>query len=113
MEPRLASHVLAGSLLRLAQSQGGFGAVLSKGDPTSGAVAVILAEKGRKLRILERVLRSDGHYVWEDLLTQAAENEEEVEKFLTKRRMVDPDVWVLELDIASAERFAAEMNLID
>lgn len=113
MEPRLASHILAGSLLRLAESQGGFGTVLAKGDPMSGAVTVILAEKGRKLRILERVLRPDGNYVWEDLLTQAAENEEEVEKFLARRRKFDPDLWVLELDIASAERFAAEMNAID
>jgi hypothetical protein len=113
MEPRLASHVLAGSLLRLAQSQGGFGAVLAKGDPISGALTVILAEKGRKLRILERVLRPDGHYMWEDLLSQAARNEQEIEKFLVKRRKFDPDLWILELDIASAERFAAEMNLID
>jgi hypothetical protein len=112
MGPRLASHVLAGSLLRLAESQGGFGAVLAKGDSTSGSVTVILAEKGRKLRILERLLQPDGRYVWEDVLTQAAENEEEVEKFLARRRKFDPDIWVLELDIACAERFAAEMNAI-
>ncbi|MFN3943585.1 MAG: DUF1491 family protein [Allosphingosinicella sp.] len=111
-EPRLASNVLVGALLRRVDSQGGFGAVLAKGDPMSGAVTVILAEKGRKLRILERLLHPDGRYEWEDVLPQAAENEEEVEKFLARRRKFDPDMWVLELDIASAERFAAEMKLI-
>jgi hypothetical protein len=110
MEPRLSSKVLAGALLRLAESQGGFGAVLHKGDPIAGAITVILAEKGRKARVLERLLQPEGRYVWEDVLPQAAENEEEVEKFLARRRKFDPDLWVLELDIASAERFAAEMN---
>ena len=111
MEPRLATHVLVGGLLRQAESQGGFGAVLAKGDSNSGAITLILAEKGKNLRIMERCLQPDGSYVWETLPTQAAENEEELEKFLAKRRKFDPDMWVVELDIASTERFAAEINV--
>ncbi|MFX7883132.1 DUF1491 family protein, partial [Acinetobacter baumannii] len=30
-----------------------------------------------------------------------------------RRRRIDPDLWVIELDIASAERFAAETLLVD
>ena len=56
---RLASSVLATALLRRAQAEGGFGAVLAKGDSTAGAIAVILAEKGRKACFLERLLQSD------------------------------------------------------
>jgi hypothetical protein len=110
MEPRLASSVLAGSLLRLAETQGGFGAVLAKGDAISGALTVILAERGRKVRILERMVQPDGRYLWQDVGIEAAANEENLNRFLEKRRRFDPDIWILELDIASAERFAAEMN---
>ena len=106
---RLASSVLATALLRRAQDEGGFGAVLAKGDPTSGAIAVILAEKGRKACFLERLLLPDGSYSWQPS-RQAVENEQDFNSFLARRRKSDPDLWILELDIESAERFAAEMN---
>jgi len=106
---RLASSVLVSALLRRAQDEGGFGAVLAKGDPMAGAIAVILAEKGRKACFLERLLQPDGRYAWHSA-RQEIENEEEFNSFLERRRKFDPDLWILELDIASAERFAAEMN---
>lgn len=106
---RLASSVLVGALLRRAQEEGGFGAVIARGDPMAGAIAVILAEKGRKACFLERLLQGDGRYAWQSA-RQEIENEEEFKLFLERRRKFDPDLWILELDIASAERFAAEMN---
>jgi hypothetical protein len=109
MEARLASSVLVGALLRRAESQGGFGVVVAKGDATAGAVTVILREKGENPRFLERVLQPDGTYSWQES-RQLIENEQELETFLGRRRKSDPDLWILELDIASAERFAAEMN---
>jgi hypothetical protein len=106
---RLASSVLVSALLRRAQDEGGFGAVIARGDPTAGAIAVILAEKGRKACFLERLLQPDGRYAWQSA-RQEIENEEEFKSFLERRRKSDPDLWILELDIACAERFAAEMN---
>jgi hypothetical protein len=106
---RLTSQVLATALLRRAEGQGGFGVVLAKGDPTAGAIAVILAEKGRKACFLERLLQADGSYSWQ-ASRQGVENEQDFKLFLDRRRKSDPDLWILELDIASAERFAAEMN---
>ena len=46
MSARLATSVLVGGLMRKAQSEGGFAAVLAKGDSTAGAVIVILHERG-------------------------------------------------------------------
>lgn len=109
MTARLASHVLVGGLIRQAESEGGFGAVIAKGDSTGGAIAVILAEKGRKACFLERMLQPDGSYEW-CKSGPALANAEQFELFLRRRRENDPDLWILELDIASAERFAAEMN---
>ena len=113
MEARLATSVLVTSLMRRAESQGGFAAVLCKGDATAGAVLVVLNEKGRKQRILERVLQPAGTYSWQDISTQATENEEQFQRLLERRRSFDPDLWLIELDIPSAERFAAEMNSLD
>ena len=110
MEPRLQSSLLVTVLIRRAESQGGFAAVLAKGDPTSGALLVILAERGRKVQFLERVLQPQGSYSWEGIGEQALTNTEEIEKFLQRRRKYDPDIWLIELDVPSAERFAAEMN---
>ena len=107
--PRLTSQVLATALLRRAEQQGGFGAVLAKGDPTAGAIAVILAEKGARKCFLERLLQPDGRYAWRES-GQKAEDEADFQALLERRRRADPDLWILELDIASAERFAAEMN---
>ena len=106
---RLTSQVLATALLRRAEGEGGFGVVVAKGDSTAGAIAVILAEKGRKACFLERQLQADGSYSWQSS-RQEIENEQEFKSFLERRRKFDPDLWILELDIASAERFAAEMN---
>jgi len=109
IEPRLASSVLVGALLRLADRDGGFGAVLHKGDPNAGAVTVILQERGERRMVLERVVQPDGRYAWEDLGNRTAASDEEFRKFLERRRRFDPDLWLVELDIASAERFADEM----
>ena len=54
-------------------------------------------------------MQANGSYAWQST-REDVENEVEFEKFLAKRRNADPDLWILELDIASAERFAAEMN---
>ena len=111
-EARLAASVVAGALIRKAQAEGGFAAVLAKGDPTAGAILVILTEKGGNPRLLERALQPDGHYSWQVSTSQHSDNTEEVAQVIAKKRRFDPDLWVLELDIPSAERFAAEMNAV-
>lgn len=108
MEARLAASVLAGGLIRKAEGEGGFGAVLAKGDPTAGSILVILLERGGNPRLLERLLQPDGRYSWEESGVPG-----EVPAFIAKRRRFDPDLWVLELDVPSSERFAAEMNAFD
>jgi hypothetical protein len=110
MQPRVTTDLLVGALRRRAEAQGGFAAVLARGDSTSGTILVVLAERGRKARLLERVLDLEGVYRWQDLSGQALRNEEETTKFLARRRKNDPDLWLIELDVPSAERFTAEMN---
>lgn len=108
-EARLATSVLASALIRKAQGEGGFAAVLAKGDAEAGAMLVILLDRGGGSMLLERILRPNGEYGWEDVAGTGG-NSESVNGFLSKRRRSDPDLWLIELTVASAERFAAEMN---
>lgn len=110
MRPRLASSVLVGALLRQAQTHGGFGAVLAKGDPTAGSIILILLEKGDNPQVFEPILQDDDSYRWIGSPILESETRPEVPAFVARRRRFDPDLWVLELDVPSAERFAAEMN---
>ncbi|HEX6374159.1 MAG TPA: DUF1491 family protein [Allosphingosinicella sp.] len=113
MEARIAASVLVGALIRKAQGEGGFGAVLAKGDATAGSILVILLEKGGNPRLFERLLQADGHYSWQESGSQRIENPREVPGFIARRRRFDPDLWILELDVPSVERFAAGMNALD
>jgi hypothetical protein len=97
-------------LLRLAEAEGGFGIVVAKGDPQAGAICVILTERGANPRLFERLLQGD-HYCWAES-RGSADSPEKLSKLLESRRRFDPDSWIIELDIASAERFAAEMNSV-
>lgn len=110
MTPRLATSLLVSALMRRAEAEGGFAAVLAKGEPTAGAVLVILAERSARQRILERLLQPDGSYQWHGITGQDTDNKEEISAIIDRRRKYDPDLWVVELDIPSLERFAAEMN---
>jgi hypothetical protein len=104
---------MVGALLRKAQSEGGFGAVLAKGDPTAGSILVVLAERGENSGLYERILHPDGRYMWRRDPAQDSDALLEVPRFIARRRQFDPDLWVVELDVPSAERFAAEMNGLD
>ena len=113
MTPRLSTSVLVSALVRKAEADGGFAAVLAKGDPETGAIVLILLERGEKMRILERLLTPEGRYAWAPSPGQISENVCEVPELVARRRRFDPDLGVLELDVPSVERFAAEMSAFD
>ena len=110
MRPRLASKILVNALIRRAESLGGFGVVVARGDPTAGSIVLILTERGQKIGTMERVLEASGEYIWKLNQEQNTENKQEIDNFVQRRRKFDPDLWILELDIPSPERFAAEMT---
>ena len=107
MTGRLPTGVLVSALLRRTNDAGGFGAVLAKGDPQAGAVLVVAVEGG-EVRLFERGVGPDGRVALIDS-TPAAE----LGDYWLRRRARDPDLWVIELDIAGVERLAAETLLAD
>jgi hypothetical protein len=100
--------MLVSALIRRVGIEGGHAAVLTRGDPESGAILLACAEKGRVSHLIERVLDLDGRYHWAPCGPPESDDPDALPQYLARRRSRDPDIWIVELDIADAERFAAE-----
>jgi hypothetical protein len=105
---RLPSGIMATALLRRVNDAGGFGAVLAKGDPQAGGILLVVSHAGGPERVLERGIGPAGTPILIDSTPR-----DDVDAYWRRRRQRDPDLWVLALDIAAAERFAAETMLAD
>jgi len=108
MTARLPSAMLVSALVRRVQAEGGHATILARGEADAGAILFAAAERGRISGLFERVLDIDGVYQWAPCGPQTSEKEAEFSDYLDRRIARDPDLWVIELDIADAERFAAE-----
>lgn len=104
-EPRLPAHVEVSALLRRVQAEGGFATVIRKGERDAGSLMVAIGEKGARMRLFERIPDHSGHRVWTLIRSQNDENKEEFDIYLNRRADQDPDLWIIELDIANGERF--------
>jgi hypothetical protein len=107
-EGRLSSSIEAGALVRRAQAEGGFAAILHKGDADRGALLLVIRERGGYVACLERTLGFDGRYAWQRTGPGRDDAAEMLADFLERRVRFDSDSWLIELDIAQPERFIAE-----
>jgi hypothetical protein len=100
---RLPARVEIGALMRLVESAGGFGAVLHSGDDTAGAIVLVLTEKGINPRTYERMPQADGARAWHRVRQDLAEAAM-LQAYLDRRKQQDPDLWIVELDVAGGEQ---------
>jgi hypothetical protein len=105
---RLTSAMLVSALVRRVNQEGGSAMVLARGDETAGAILLLAYERGASPRFFERGLGPDGAAALIASGPDSLEDEAAVGDYWQRRRSRDSDLWVVELDIASAERFAAE-----
>jgi len=111
MDTRLNAAVEAAALIRRAEAEGGFGAVLRKGDPERGSLLIVIRGRGLYVACLERNIASDCRYGWTPTGPSDSDSEAELAEFLARRVRFDEDLWLIELDIAQPERFIAETTL--
>lgn len=102
-EPRLATRVWAAALLRRVHAEGGFGAVLRRGDDRSGQIVLIHRGAGGTTTAYWRVLGPDGEYMW-----SSAARDSDIDSWLARQADYDPDLWVIELDTPDLARFVDE-----
>jgi hypothetical protein len=104
-EARLPAALEASALIRRVQGEGGFAAVLQKGEPDAGTLMLVLAGRAAMPRIYERMPQPDGGRAWTLVKVQDPEIKEEFTEYLSRRGKQDRDLWIVELDIDDAERF--------
>jgi hypothetical protein len=101
---RLPAHLEVAALIRQVEVEGGFGAVLQKGEKEAGTLLVVLCENGTNARAYERMPDLDGTRKWHCSKRQDPENKEEFDQYIARRREQDRDLWIIELDTAQGER---------
>lgn len=104
MDARLPAHLEVSALIRQVQAQGGFAAVLAKGEREAGTILLVTTENGRNTRVFERMPQLDGSRSWTCSKQQDPENKELFNQYLERRQSQDADLWIVELDIANVER---------
>lgn len=105
MDTRLPAHLEVAGLIRSVGADGGFGMVLSKGERDAGTILLVLVHNGADARIYERMPQLDGTRPWRCNRRQDPEKPDEFQAYLDRRKAQDPDTWIVELDVAQAERF--------
>ena len=79
---------------------------------TAGAILVLALERGADPAFYERGLDAAGQTALIRSGPTSGESSD-ANDYWQRRRRNDPDLWVIELDIADAERFAAETITVD
>jgi hypothetical protein len=101
--------VLVNALIRRANALGGFATVMAKGDEIAGALLIIAQDRGENARAYERGIGPSGDT---EMIAVGPNGDARAgTDYWIQRRRNDPDLWVVEVDIAGAERFAAETIL--
>lgn len=84
--------------------------VLRKGERDAGTILLVLLENGKNARLFERMPTLDGDRAWTISKAQDAENKKDFEDYLARRTTQDRDIWLIELDVASVERFVRSLT---
>lgn len=106
-ETRIPTHLEVNGLSRAVQAAGGFATVIAKGERDGGTLMLVLSERGAPARAFERMPQADGTRRWTLSRAQDSGDPRDFWDWCDRRQRQDSDLWVLELDVAGAERFIA------
>ncbi len=110
MDGRLPAHIAVGGLIRAVQAAGGFATVIAKGERDAGTILILTLDNCANATLYERMPQADGSRPYIVAKRQTEENKHEFEEYLARRRRQDSDCWIIELDVADAERFVASLE---
>lgn len=110
MDTRLPAHLEASAIVRLAEAAGGFATVLAKGERDAGTILLVTLYRGTGAVLHERMPQLDGSRKFLAAKREDPENPQEFSEYLARRRRQDQDLWLIEVDIADAERFIAQLD---
>lgn len=109
---RLTADMRVAAIRRFAEQDGGFAMVLRRGDGSSGDILLQIVERGGEAELFSRQIGADGNYRWSPVLLKDKQNQA-VEEYIGRARNRDPDLWVVEVDVADKARFVLMLGQID
>ncbi|WP_336985274.1 DUF1491 family protein [Altererythrobacter aquiaggeris] len=112
MDTRLPAHLEISGLIRSVQAAGGFATVIAKGERDAGTILIVTLEKNGHQRLFERMPQLDGSRNFIASREMDVDNPMEFQDYLSRRAKQDRDIWILELDIADAERFIVNVGSV-
>lgn len=110
MDSRLPAHLEASAIIRLAESLGGFGTVLTKGERDAGTILLVTLCRGAGGVLYERMPQLDGSRSFVVAKREDPENPQDFSEYLARRRRQDQDMWLIEVDTVDPERFVARLG---
>jgi hypothetical protein len=109
MEPHLKTEFWAAALIRRAQAQGAFAALVRRGDADAGAVLVKVSTLDGRARLYAPAQDGTGARVWLDLSAGPLGDEEPaVDAHAAARLAKDPDLWIVEIEDRAGRAFLTE-----
>lgn len=103
---RLPTRLIVDTMVRAAQAAGGFAMILARGDAHGGMILVQCRDRDTPGPLLERQFDGD----WVPVGPAADSAPDAMQDYLDRRRRIDPDLWVIELDIPEAPQFIARLT---
>jgi hypothetical protein len=112
MNDRLPTGLAVNALVRLVNQAGGSAMVLARGDRDSGSVLLVVEQRDGSPQLFERGFAPDGRRAVVPV-GPAQGDPHAVLDYWHRRRRSDPDLWVVEVNVADAQRLAAETIYAD
>jgi hypothetical protein len=103
MEARLKSAIWIKALIRRCDLAAIPVAVLARGDDDAGAILLKFNGRDTGCLVLSQARGRDGELFWMKATGLAAIAEADADAYIERQRRRDPDLWVLEIENASAE----------
>ena len=83
--------------------------VTAKGERDAGTILILTIYRGENAVLFEKMPQLDGSRPFIAAKRQNPEKKEEIFEYLERRKNQDPDIWILEVDIADGARFVASL----
>lgn len=105
--PRLKTHIRAAALIARAHSAGAFAAVVRRGDPDAGALAVKAFAAPGRARLFIESRDAAGARCWRAALG-GTDEEARIDAYLDREIAIDRDLWIIEIEDRAGRAFVED-----
>jgi len=105
MTPGLKTGFWTSALIRTAEREGAYAAVIKKGDPDAGACLVKVRINGDSVTLFNPARNMAGDRIW---IKKGPLGEREIDLYINRRVDDDPDIWVIEIEDGQGRHFLTE-----